>query len=235
MISYIRKFKNREIKEWLEKKYINEKLQQKKIAKLCGVNRNTIHDWLIYFKIPLWPKGETRKKKPNKIINLKAGDRYRIRDIGLDKYRGATLMEWVECPVCRKKHWVKIAHNKPINLYCLSCGISKKTATINKQGYEDIWIPSTSPFAGMRNCRGRILVHRLNMAKYLNRSLKTEEVVHHIDHDILNNNVSNLKLFESNGPHLSLTILENKIKRLEKKNHLLKGRVNELEAKIMVH
>ena len=35
------------------------------------------------------------------------------------------------------------------------------------------------------------------------------------------------------GPHLAITILENKVKRLKKKNQLLKEKINELKAKIM--
>lgn len=233
MISYIRKLKNREIKKWLKQKYIKEKLQQKQIAKLCNVNRNTVHEWLIFFKITLWPKGETRKKKPKKIINLKVGDRYRARDIGLEKYRKATLLEWIECPICKEKRWVKVEHNKVIALYCHKCGGAKKEGVISKQGYREIWTPPTSPFAKMRNARGRIAEHRLIMAKYLNRCLKTYEVVHHIDHDKLNNDITNLKFIPSNGPHLAITILENKVKRLKEKNQLLKEKINELKAKIM--
>jgi len=231
MIRYIKDLNNRKLKEWLEHKYIKEKLQQKDIARLCGVGRNTIHNWLEYYQIPFWGKGETRKKKPCKIINLKVGDRYRARDIGFVKYRNADLFEWVECPICNKKHWVLIRHNKPVNLCCLRCGIAKKTPTVNKDGYEDIWISPTNPFAKMRGKRGRILVHRLNMAKHLNRCLKTEEIVHHIDHNKTNNNISNLKLIESGGPHLSITILENKIKRLETKNKLLKRKINEFKSR----
>jgi len=229
MIRYIKDLNNRKLKEWLEHKYIKEKLQQKDIARLCGVGRNTIHNWLEYYQIPFWGKGETRKKKPCKIINLKIGDKYRIRDIGLNKYRKSTLMEWVECPSCGNKHWIMVSQNKPVN--CKKCAAVKKEGTINKQGYREIWISPINIFSKMRNRKGRITEHRLNMAKYLNRCLKIEEVVHHIDHNKLNNNISNLKLIESNGPHLSITILENKIKRLETKNKLLKRKINEFKSR----
>jgi predicted DNA-binding protein YlxM (UPF0122 family) len=262
MIGHTKKIKNPKIyknKNWLIKQYIDKDLYIREIGRKYNISKDVIYYWIkkhgikkqrvlfdSRYKTEMSRKlkkyyethngqNKGKFKEPIKIINLKVGDRYRIRDIGLDKYTGTTLMEWVECPICGKKHWVKIAHNKPINLCCILCGKTKRTPTINKQGYEDIWIPPTSPFAKMRNCRGRILVHRLNMARYLDRCLKTEETVHHIDHNTLNNDIPNLKLFESNGPHLSLTILENKIKRLEKRNHLLRERINELETKIMVH
>ena len=39
-------------REWLEGKYIKEKLSQDKIAKLCNVNQNTIWKWLHKYNIP---------------------------------------------------------------------------------------------------------------------------------------------------------------------------------------
>jgi len=39
-------------KEWLEKKYLEEKLSTRTIQKLCGVSNRTICKWLIKFSIP---------------------------------------------------------------------------------------------------------------------------------------------------------------------------------------
>ena len=57
-------------------------------------------------------------------------------------------------------------------------------------GYKRI---GTSPYRGMR-------VHRYIMEKAIGRKLKKGEVVHHIDGNTLNNNLSNLALM-SNGQH----------------------------------
>lgn len=53
---------------------------------------------------------------------------------------------------------------------------------------------------------GRILEHRIAMEKMLGRFLDKKEVVDHIDGCVLNNDLSNLRLFASNGEHLRATL-----------------------------
>jgi len=48
---------------------------------------------------------------------------------------------------------------------------------------------------------GYIMEHRLLMATRIGRLLTRTEVVHHIDHDPLNNDPANLELWPSNGSH----------------------------------
>jgi len=45
-------------------------------------------------------------------------------------------------------------------------------------------------------------VHRIIMSKHLNRELDSDEYVHHIDFNKLNNDINNLFLFTSNNIHL---------------------------------
>ena len=52
------------------------------------------------------------------------------------------------------------------------------------------------------DCDGYVFEHRLIMEKHLKRYLKPSEQVHHINGDILNNDISNLKLFKSNSEHI---------------------------------
>ena len=49
---------------------------------------------------------------------------------------------------------------------------------------------------------GWLMEHRLVMEAAIGRHLDPAEVVHHIDHDTLNNALSNLMLCESRGKHL---------------------------------
>lgn len=56
-------------------------------------------------------------------------------------------------------------------------------------------------FASMARKDGYVMEHRLIIAQHLGRPLKRSEVVHHIDHDVTNNRLENLKLFGSNGEH----------------------------------
>lgn len=79
---------------------------------------------------------------------------------------------------------------------------------IHKQGY--IWIHS--PEHPSRDSRGYVFEHRLVMEKHLERFLKKEEKVHHIDNNPQNNSISNLMLFPNLRTH---TLFHRK---MEKKN-----------------
>lgn len=48
---------------------------------------------------------------------------------------------------------------------------------------------------------GYVMEHRLVMARLVGRSLERTEVVHHLDHNPLNNDPMNLELYTSNRAH----------------------------------
>lgn len=54
--------------------------------------------------------------------------------------------------------------------------------------------------------------HRILVENYLNRKLKKNEVIHHIDENTHNNNLNNLYVFSKRGYHSAFTVLaQNKI------------------------
>lgn len=75
-----------------------------------------------------------------------------------------------------------------------------KGGTIIQEGYRYILIPE-HPRA--KSKKGYVAEHVLVMEKHLGRLLKSEEVVHHIDRNKLNNTISNLFLFPNDKLHLS--------------------------------
>jgi hypothetical protein len=56
-------------------------------------------------------------------------------------------------------------------------------------------------FMSMARKDGYVMEHRLVMAKRIGRSLLRIEVVHHADHEPLNNHPSNLELWPDNRSH----------------------------------
>jgi endogenous inhibitor of DNA gyrase (YacG/DUF329 family) len=53
----------------------------------------------------------------------------------------------------------------------------------------------------MARADGYLMEHRMLMAQMVGRLLTRTEVVHHLDHDPLNNTPTNLELWPSNGSH----------------------------------
>lgn len=65
--------------------------------------------------------------------------------------------------------------------------------------YVYIWVGHDHPMATKK---GYVAEHRLNMSRKMRRPLRRHEVVHHIDGNPQNNDLSNLELFQSNAAHL---------------------------------
>ena len=130
-----------------------------------------------------------------------------------------------------KSHYSKFIENKKniktvekniiINkeTFCFRCGEKTKNKRkycshkclkkpfIFKKGYKKI-LDFSHPRA---DCKGYVFEHIVVMEKHLGRSLNKSEVIHHIDKDKGNNNITNLMLFPNNKLHLKFHC-ENNIK-----------------------
>jgi len=74
---------------------------------------------------------------------------------------------------------------------------------IRKDGYVLVAVES-HPHSADNKASGTcyVLEHRLVMEKHLGRFLEPAEVVHHIDGNPSNNDLSNLKLYATNADHI---------------------------------
>ena len=88
--------------------------------------------------------------------------------------------------------------------------------TIFRSGYlyTKLW---SHPCCGKQ---GYVAVHRIVMEKHIGRYLASQEVIHHIDGDITNNNISNLQLFSSHGEHTKIAHPD----LFEKQKNIFKGK-----------
>lgn len=127
------------------------------------------------------------------------------------------MRQWIECDrrsmawVARKigcsRQWVRklcekheITKPKPGGLTGEANPFWRGGRMTQSDGYILIYCPD-HPAA--RSPKGNyVLEHRLVMEKHLGRYLTPNEVVHHIDGNIQNNRIENLRLFDRNGDHL---------------------------------
>ena len=70
-------------------------------------------------------------------------------------------------------------------------------------GYIQFLAPKGCRFSSMKDGRGYVFVHRLIMAAHIQRPLKPEEAVHHINEIRDDNRIENLMLFKNKKEHLS--------------------------------
>ena len=132
-------------------------------------------------------------------------------------YKGGKITK--TCHFCKKEFLVWPYRGNSALFCSLSCKAKSRTGTLayhwkgGKQrtgnGYIHIVVPN-HPFTDKR---GRIYEHRIIMEKYLKRYLTSKEVVDHINGIKTDNRIGNLRLFKSNGEHLSKTYGKNWINK----------------------
>ena len=142
-------------------------------------------------------------------------------------------MVWDTCPVCNRQRWIRVARQ---GSRCKNCantlegfqrGHNWKGGRYKNQGYIQVWLETNDFFFPMvtqakSKWGGYVLEHRLVMAKHLGRCLLSWEIVHHKNGVRDDNRIENLQIFDDIR-HKQITILENRIKKLE-------GRIITLEA-----
>jgi len=105
---------------------------------------------------------------------------------------------------CSKKCFYKFKSNPPRKPYKIikeNSGWFKKGVKPWNYGNSKPYFDKNTGYWIISVKRKRIKYHRYVMEKYLGRKLNEEEVVHHKDGDVNNNNINNLELFENKSKH----------------------------------
>jgi hypothetical protein len=151
--------------------------------------------------------------------NCKVGEIRRGRELG---FKGRAKYRYESCPKCGKLRWVRLIQDENLqNEICRACGnkwdkaSSWKGGRLNHYGYMVLRLKPDDFFYSMSDNDGYVREHRLVMAQSLGRCLQSWEVVHHKNHIKTDNRLENLTLEMANG-HNQITILENKVKYLQR-------------------
>ncbi len=141
---------------------------------------------------------------------------------------------WRACIDCGKERWVRMLHGKPERPLCLSCSKRgersyhwKGGRFTLRTGYVLVQLNPKDFFFSMADNRGYVYEHRLVVAKSLGRCLQSWEIVHHKEgHAKDDNRYPETLQLVTDDRHKQITILENRIKYLEKRNSELQTRID---------
>ena len=156
----------------------------------------------------------------------KLGDVKTARELGLNQKQGRRQFVWVGCPGCGKERWVaKGEHPR----YCQPCYYENsrdyrlenhpnwKGGVRIVRGYRDIKVSLDSKFYSMTTKNGYIREHRYVMANHLDRLLKPEEIVHHLNGIRDDNRIANLTITgrDKHEHYTLLKVMQERIRELE--------------------
>lgn len=161
----------------------------------------------------------------------------------IDGKVGHSKYIWAACIDCGKERWVNYRHGKAVTIRCVTCANKHKGRTLqiawqnngnwkggriaHMDGYVQIKLRADDFFYTMANKHHYVLEHRLVMARHLRRNLHSWEIVHHKNGIKDDNRIENLALL---GAETHNTMLNKRIKQLEKEVVRLQTRITLLEA-----
>lgn len=128
------------------------------------------------------------------------------RGVNNSNYKnGLHIWRWVkkvDCELCGKTKPINPIYTKYTRKLCDDCRYKfrKHAESKIKDGYRYIFKPDHPN----KDIDGYVPEHRLLMENKIGRYLRKEEVVHHINHNRLDNRIENLMLIGSNSEHIKL-------------------------------
>jgi len=156
-----------------------------------------------------WNKGKGKLLRPEEV----APEYRRFYDFTRQVLRPSgqnppmrTLFIWVTCPRCHQGRWQRVNYiRRGSTPYCRECSrhVRSDGKYVNKDGYVMVYIPKLPPadqvLARAMRKDQYVLEHRLVMARYLGRPLRSNEHVHHRNGNKADNRLANLRLVSPNS------------------------------------
>lgn len=180
-------------KDELIELYVYKRLSSRKIGEIYNVNKSTVLRKLKKFDI-------SRRKTSEALTKYKISKEVLKRLYIDEKIPMTKIAEMFGCSertIANKLNQFNVPiRSKSEALQGKNCGRWNGGVRINR-GYKYIYMPD-HPHATIRQ---DVKNSRLIMEKHLNRYLKPEERVHHIDGNKLNDSIENLMLFSNASAH----------------------------------
>lgn len=165
--------------EWLKLNYYEKEMSLPDIAEITGTTRKNVEYWMNKFGLPRRNDQERFTDRCLQKISETGKGRVPFSK-GLTKYDHPAIMKISEKLSGENNYWWNGGVHITSSGYKMV--VSRDHPNTNRDGY--------------------VLEHRLVMESIIGRFLTPEEIVHHRDHDRLNNDKNNLFLFPDNASHL---------------------------------
>lgn len=177
---------------WLRRKYIDERLSQQAIADLCGVSLATIQNWMEKFGIASRSFSEAHKGRKLSLEHIE-----KIRRSKIGKPRPPHVQEMLRSFGHYGKSPSKVTRQRLSETSRMESNPNWRGGRLVSRGRVYLKRPD-HPHATKA---GYVARARLMMEEMIRRYLLPQEVVHHIDGDVSNDDSENLQLFPDSASH----------------------------------